>query len=141
MTTPVTLDPVELPSRYAKALVAIAAAAVSVLVTALTDNAITLTELLAVAIAVVTAVSVYLVPNLPTGAARYAKAGVAVLGAGLQAAVPLVVDGGITPTGWLVILLALLGAVSVGIVPNASTTARRTARILPVDPPAEPTTL
>jgi|GEM_PF-2270780 len=130
-----TFEPVELPSRYAKALIAIATAALSVLVTALADSTVTLVELLAVAVAVVTAVGVYLVPNLPSGVGRYAKAIVAVVGTGLQAAVPLVTEGAITPTGWLLILLALLGAVGVGVVPN---TQRPTARILPVNPPAEP---
>ncbi|MBE1877304.1 hypothetical protein [Myceligenerans pegani] len=113
-------DPVELPSRYAKAIVAIIAAALSVLVTALTDDVVTLAEVLGIAVAVVTAVSVYLVPNLPTGIGHYAKAIVAVAGTALQAAVPLAVEGTIDVSGWLLILLAALGAVSVGIVPNRS---------------------
>lgn len=111
-------EPVELPSRYAKAIVAIVTAAVGVLVTALTDDVVTLVEALGVAIAVVTAVGVYLVPNLSDGVGRYAKGIVAVVGTALQAAVPLVSDGSIPMSGWLLILLSALGAVSVGIVPN-----------------------
>jgi len=113
-----TFDPVELPSVYAKAIVAILTAAVAVLVTALSDDIVTLVEVLGIFVAVVTAVGVYLVPNLSSGAGRYAKLAVAVVGAGLQAAVPLATDGAITNSGWLLILLAVLGAVSVGIVPN-----------------------
>ena len=110
--------PVELPSHYAKALVAILTAAHAVLVTALDDSIITAVEGAHIGLAVLTAIGVYLVPNLPTGVGRYAKALVAVAGAGLQAAVPLLTDGDIAASGWLVIALAVLGAMSVGIVPN-----------------------
>lgn len=113
-------EPVELPSRYAKAIVAIVTAAVTVLVTALTDNVVTLDEKVGIAIAIVTAIGVYLVPNLEGGVGRFAKAIVAVVGIGLQAAVPLISDGNLTGANWLLILLAVLGAVSVGIIPNAS---------------------
>ena len=113
-----TFDPVELPSRYAKAIVAILTAAAAVLVTALSDNHVTLVEVLGIFVAVVTAIGVYLVPNLSSGVGRYAKAAVAIVGTGLQAAVPLATEGAITNSGWLLILLAVLGAVSVGIVPN-----------------------
>lgn len=118
MTTPVEFEPVELPSRYAKAIVAILAAVVALLVSALTDDHVTLTEVLTIFTAGVTAVGVYLVPNLPAGVGRFAKAAVAVVGTGIQAAIPLASDGAITNSGWLLILLAVLGAVSVGIVPN-----------------------
>ncbi|WP_460701735.1 hypothetical protein, partial [Myceligenerans halotolerans] len=104
--------------RYAKAIVAILTAALGVLVTALTDDVVTLVEVFGIAIALVSAVSVYLVPNLSDGVGRYAKAIVAVVGTALQAAVPLATEGTITTSGWLLILLAALGAVSVGIVPN-----------------------
>ena len=87
--------PVELPSHYAKALVAILTAALAVLVTALDDSIITAVEGAHIGLAVLTAIGVYLVPNLPTGVGRYAKALVAVAGAGLQAAVPLLTDGDI----------------------------------------------
>lgn len=126
MTTPdnseiLTFDPVELPSKYAKALVAIATAVVALLVTALTDDVVTLVEVLGIFVAGVTAIGVYLVPNLPSGVGRYAKAAVAVVGTALQAAVPLATEGAITNSGWLLILLSVLGALSVGIVPNRQT--------------------
>lgn len=116
-----TFDPIELPSVYAKAIVAILTAAASVLVSALSDDVVTLVEVLGIFVAVVTAIGVYLVPNLSSGVGRYAKLAVAVVGTGLQAAVPLATEGAITNAGWLLTLLAVLGAVSVGIVPNRRT--------------------
>jgi hypothetical protein len=113
-----TFDPVELPSKYAKAIVAILTAAATVLATAITDNFVTLDERLGIALAIVNAVAVYLVPNLSAGVGRYAKLIVALVGTGLQAALPLIVDGGFPPSAWLLVLVAALGAVSVGIVPN-----------------------
>lgn len=119
MTTP-TFEPVELPSRYAKAFVAILTAVLAVLVTALTDNVVTLVEVIGISVAGVTAVGVYLVPNLDAGPGRHLKLIVAVIGTGLQAAGPLVLnDGAFPPSAWLLVLLAALGAVSVGITPNA----------------------
>lgn len=116
-----TFDPVELPSKYAKAIVAILTAAATVLATAITDNFVTLDERLGIALAIVNAVAVYLVPNLSAGVGRYAKLIVALVGTGLQAALPLIVDGTFPPSAWLLVLVAALGAVSVGIVPNRQT--------------------
>jgi hypothetical protein len=122
MTVPVTaeihFEPVELPSRYAKAIVAIVAAVVGVLVAALSDDVVTTYELVGIAIALVTAIGVYGVPNLPTGAGRYGKLFVAIVGTALQALAPLILEGQVTTAGWLMVLLAALGAVGVGIVPN-----------------------
>lgn len=115
---PAGFAPVELPSRYAKALVAILTAALGVLVTALTDNRVTPVELTNLAIAVLTAAAVYLVPNLPAGPGAWAKAIVAVAGTALQALAPLLLEGHVTPAGWVIVALAALGALGVGIVPN-----------------------
>jgi len=114
----VTFEPVEIPSRYAKAIVAILTAVVTVLAAALTDNYVTHMELAGIGIALLTAVAVYLIPNLPAGIGRWAKAIVAVIGTGLQALVPLLSSGELSTSGWLMVLVAALGAVSVGIVPN-----------------------
>lgn len=114
--------PVELPSRYAKAIVAVLTAALSFLVTAITDNVVTLDERFGLALAIVTAVGVYLVPNFSAGVARYAKMLVAFAGTALQTLVPLIDGGsGITASTWLLVLVAALGAISVGIIPNATT--------------------
>lgn len=119
MTTPsYTPEPVEIPSMYAKAIVAIFMAALAVVLTALSDDVITLAEWVGVALAIVSAVGVYLLPNLPHGVQQYSKMLIAILFAALQALAPLVLEGTITRTGYILIALAVLNAVGVGIVPN-----------------------
>jgi len=113
-----TFEPVEIPGRYAKAFVAVATAVLAVLVTAVTDDVVTTSEALGISVAFLTAVGVYLIPNLEAGVGRWAKAIVAVAGTAVQAAVPLV-DGGWTTSSWLLVALAALGALTVGIAPNA----------------------
>ena len=118
-TAPVAVfDPVELPSHYGKAIVAILTATVVAVIAALTDNFVSVVEVAQIAVAVTAAVGVYLVPNLPSGVGRYAKALVAMGGAGLQALTTVLMDGSFTTQGALVVLLAVLGSVSVGIIPN-----------------------
>jgi len=116
-----SFDPVELPSKYSKAIVAILAAGLTVLAAALTDGVVVLDERFGIALAIVNAVAVYLVPNLSAGPGRYAKAIVAVVGTALQAAIPLIVNGSLPASSWLLVLIAALGALSVGIVPNRTT--------------------
>ena len=113
-----SFDPVELPSRYAKAIVAILTAGLTVLAAALTDGVVVLDERFGIALAIVNAMAVYLVPNLAAGVGRYAKAIVAVVGTALQAALPLIINGTLPASSWLLVLIAALGALSVGIVPN-----------------------
>lgn len=118
MTSP-TFEPVELPSRYAKAYVAIATALVAGLYAGLTDG-LTLAEGLGVAVLGLSAILVELVPLASAGVARYSKAIIAVAAAVLQAIIPLVANGGeVGTSGWMLVFLAALGAVSVGITPNA----------------------
>lgn len=123
-----------LPARslagYTKAIVAIIAAVLVVLGAALTDQAVTQIELVQIGIAFVTAVGVYLVPNLTAGPARYAKSAVGFAGAGLAVLVTVLADG-VTYSEWITVVLAGLGAVGVTVLPNATR-----VRILPVDPPA-----
>lgn len=115
----VTLEQLPAPAaRYAKSLLAIGAAALAVLASALTDDVVTGGELVNVGIAVVTAIGVFLLPNLDAGHARFTKAGVAVAGAGLVALASYLSDG-VTSAEWLLVILAGLGAVGVGIIPNA----------------------
>lgn len=118
MSNTTVFEPVELPSRYAKAIVATLTAVLAVIAAALTDDVVTSPELANVGLAILTAIGVYWVPNAPAGAARYLKAIVAVLGTALQALIPYLVEGTITTSGWLMVLLAGLGALAVGIVPN-----------------------
>lgn len=118
MTTPIEFEPVELPGRYAKAIVAILGAVVAMGVTALTDDVVTRVEVLGIVAFVLNAVGVELVRNQASGILRYAKALVAVGFLAVQAAIPIVANGEISTSGWLLILLAGISAFSVGIVPN-----------------------
>lgn len=107
-------------TRYTKAIVSILAAALVVIGAALTDNVVSQLELVNIAIATLTAVGVFLIPNLDEGPRRYAKAAVAFLGAALTALVTVLSDG-VTPSEWIVVALAALGAIGVTVLPNSTT--------------------
>lgn len=128
-----TFEPVELPSAYAKAVVAILAAVAGVLAAALTDDVVTQLELANIGVALLTAVGVYLVPNLDKSVGHWLKAIVAVLGTALQALVPFLAEGRITTSGWILVFVAALGAVGVGIVPNT----RPAVAVVDTTPPPE----
>ena len=95
---------------YAKAIAMIVATILAALVSALNDGGITATEWINVAIAAVTAASVFAAPNVP--GARYTKAILAVLGAVLAALVSAISDG-ISASEWLNLALIALGALGV----------------------------
>lgn len=103
--------------HYAKSITYIALAAVTFLVTALTDDKLSGEELLNLGVIVVGAVAVYLVPNLPEKAARYGKTIATFVTAALVAALSFWTDG-ISATEWLQIGIAALAAIGVYIVPN-----------------------
>ena len=110
-------------NRYAKAILAIIAAVLVVLVSALSDGHVSAIEATNSGIAGVTAVGVYLVPNLASGAGAYLKLVVAILGAVLAALLTILTNAlgtGITPADLLTLVLAGIGAVGVGIIPNAA---------------------
>lgn len=138
--TPVVFPPVELPSKYAKAIVAILTSVLTVFAAAMTDGKVTTLELANIAIAFLTAFLVYAVPNFQQNVGAWAKALVAVLGAALQALVPFLVNGTVTPAQWLLVLLAGIGALGVGIVPNVNPAAlaEQRARALVALLPAAP---
>jgi hypothetical protein len=117
---------IELPSRYAKAIVAILTAVVGLVVAALTDNVVTTVEVLGMVAFVLNAIGVELVRNGASGAAKYAKAIVAAVFLAVQAAIPIVAEGEITTSGWLLIILAGLNVFAVGTVPNAPAVKRVT---------------
>lgn len=117
----VTFEPVELPSKYAKTIVAIAVAVLTAVAAAMSDGVVSSVELAHIGLALVTAIGVYGVPNAPDGAAAYAKAFVAVVGTGLQVLIPFLIDGALTPSQWLLVLVAAIGALGVGVVPNVET--------------------
>lgn len=104
-------------SHYAKAIVYIALAVVGVLVTALTDDVVTMPELVNIAIIGVGAVATYLVPNLPEGPGGFLKAAVAFVAAALVALQSFLTDG-ITTAEWLQIAVAAFAGIGVYIIPN-----------------------
>lgn len=112
--------PVEVPGKYAKSIIGLLTALITAFVTVLTDNTLDTLDLATVGIAGLTAVGVYIIPNLSSGPAFYAKAIVAFAGTGLQALVPFLATGTVTTTQWLMVMVAALGAIGVGIVPNAT---------------------
>ncbi len=114
------------PSQYAKSLLFVLAAALTVVVSALTDNVVTTAEVVQGVIVVAGAVLVYVFPNTDSGPGAYAKTIVAVITAAGTAVVPLVAEGGfsdVTPSQWITVVLAALGALGVFIAPNTATTA------------------
>lgn len=104
-------------SHYAKAITYIAMAGLTFLVTALSDNALSVDEVLNLVVIVLGAIGVYLIPNFPEGAAKVAKTGVAFLTAAVVAALSFL-TGGIEITEWIQIVLAAFAAVGVYIIPN-----------------------
>jgi hypothetical protein len=103
--------------HYAKSIVYIALAAVTFLVTALTDNALSTEEIINLVIIVLGAIGVYAVPNFPEGVAKVAKTGIAFLTAGTVALASFL-TGGVTISEWMQIIIAAFTAIGVYIIPN-----------------------
>jgi hypothetical protein len=104
-----------------KALAALVAAVLSVIVGQLTDSQITAAEWVVIAIAFVNAINVWMVPNLPGGLGTVTKALVVVSGAVLAAVTTAVLAGGISFTEVLQLAVIGLQALLVYLVPNAPT--------------------
>lgn len=104
-------------TKYAKSIVYIALTAVMFLITALSDDALSVEELLNLAVAVIGAVVVYAVPNFSSTVGRYAKTIATAVTAGLLLAISFLTDG-ISLTEWMQIGVASLAAIGVYIVPN-----------------------
>lgn len=108
---------------FAKALVAVLMAALVSFQTLATDG-VSVQDWASITVAVLTAVGVYLIPNVPASLS-WAKTVVAMLLAGAQAAVQVTVAGGITGPGWLTIAIAAIGVISVYVTPNKTAPAVR----------------
>jgi peptidoglycan/LPS O-acetylase OafA/YrhL len=104
---------------YGKSLTA-AAYAVAVVVVPFWsgDHHIDTDEGVAIAIAVCTAALTYLVPLAP--GARWIKTAVGALLAGLQVATTVIIGGGVSGNGWLLIAFAVLGALGITLAPAVS---------------------
>ncbi len=102
--------------QYGKALAAALIAVVTAVHTMVSDEVITRTEWVQIAIAVVTAISVYLVPMLEYG---WMKTAIAVILAALNVLVTLI-DDGVTSGDLVQVLLSALTVLLVAIAPARS---------------------
>lgn len=102
---------------YGKVLMQIVAAVAMALIGFLDDNFLDTVEIINCVLVALTAIGVWLVPNLTGGAAKYAKMGVAALTAGFTVLITAV-SAGVDTTEWLQVLVAILGALGI-IVPSA----------------------
>lgn len=100
---------------YAKTLVALAVAGLTVLASALTDGYISTGEGVQIAVAVTTATSVYLVPNVPQW--PWLKTAIAAVLAALNLATTLITDG-LSSAEMVNLVLAALGVLMVYAWPN-----------------------
>lgn len=111
-------------SVYAKSIVMIIAAGIAILGSALTDNLVTPIEYVNIAIAMVTAIGVYLIPNLPAGPAKFGKTIVALAGASLMTLAVVLGTalswGAVTSSDWIAVVLAGLAAIGIYIIPNGA---------------------
>jgi hypothetical protein len=91
-------------------------AAVIAFVAGTVDDGLTVTDWINGGITLVTAVGVYVVPNVPDQ--PWAKAVVAIFGAMLVTLAAAVTDGAVTDSEWLTVILAAFGAVGVATAAN-----------------------
>ena len=99
----------------AKFFVALLFAGLVALASALSDDVVTNTEWIMVAIGVATAASVWIAANVPT--LTWAKTAVAAVLAGLYFLV-IAIDGGISTAEWVNLSVVVLGVLAVWAVPN-----------------------
>lgn len=103
-------------NRYGKAVAAALLAVVTAVHTLVSDDVITRAEWIQIAIAVVTAISVYLVPILEYA---WMKTAIAVVLAALNVLVTLIADG-VTSGDLVQVLLSALTVLAVGFAPARS---------------------
>lgn len=103
---------------YGKSLVAALYAIAATIIPLVDDGHVDPAEGVSIAIAVVTAASVYVVPLAP--GSRWAKSVAALLLAGLNVAATVILDGHLDATEMLMIVAAALGAIGVTLAPAAS---------------------
>ena len=106
--------------KYGKSFIAFAYAIAFVLIPQVTgDHHLDPNETVNLAIGVVTAGSVYLVPIFP--AAKWTKSLIAFLLAGLNIAATVILDGSLSAQDWLLIATSALGAIGITLAPAVST--------------------
>jgi hypothetical protein len=104
--------------RFGRTLAAVAAMVAAVVSSAVTDGTITGEEKIQIAVAVTTAILVYVAPNYP--GATWIKTAVAMTLAVLSAA-SAALSGGFSRAEVINIVIAGIGVVAVGAAPSAST--------------------
>jgi hypothetical protein len=118
---------------YLKSIAAVVGAAVVTVHQLVADGSPwTITRTFMVVLAVLGALTVYVVPNLTAGVGAFAKELVALGTAGVEATIPLLGDGRIVGNEWLVIVIAVMTVAGVPLVGNASLprAVSRTASVL-----------
>lgn len=106
---------------YLKSIAAVVGAAVVTVHQLVADGSPwTFTRTLLVVLAVLGAVTVYVVPNLTAGIGAFAKEFVAFGTAGVEAAIPLLGDGRIVGNEWLLIAIAVMTVAGVPLIGNSS---------------------
>jgi hypothetical protein len=103
-------------SGYAKAVFAVLGAVLVVVSSALTDNIVNLDERVAIAVALVNAVTTYVIPNLSSGVARHAKSIAAGLLAVLAGLTGWMVDG-MSYADWVNLVIAFATAAGIFLAP------------------------
>lgn len=117
MSTP-TVDQVGGLRRYGMAIIMVVVAGAQAVIAGATGGFAT-DEKLQIAVTIAGAVVVYIVPNVPQW--PWAKTGVGAVIVGLNLAQQLLA-GGITPEEWLMIGVAVLGALGLLVNPNVLST-------------------
>jgi hypothetical protein len=97
---------------YGKVILQVVAAVAMALIGFLDDNFLDTVELINCALVALTAIGVWLVPNLTGGAAKYAKMGVAMLTAGFTVLITAV-SAGVDATEWFQVIVAVLAAIGI----------------------------
>jgi hypothetical protein len=109
----------QIMEKHGKSIIAFLYAAAFVLIPQISgDRHLDPSEAVNLAVAVVTAAGVYLVPLAP--AAKWTKSVVAFLLAGLNVAATVILDNTLDPQDWLLIATAALGAIGITLAPAVS---------------------
>lgn len=106
---------------YLKSIAAVVGAAVVTVHQLVADGTPwTVARTFMVVLAVLGAITVYVVPNLASGIGAFAKEIVALGTAGVEATIPLLGDGRIVGDEWLLIAISVMTVAGVPLVGNAS---------------------
>jgi len=104
---------------YVKSIAAVVGAAIVAVHQLVADGSPwTIVRTFMVVLAVLGAITIYIVPNLTAGIGAFAKEFVALGTAGVEATIPLLNDGAVTGNEWLLVAIAVMTAAGVPLVGN-----------------------